>query len=138
VPRTDPLLDRLLVQRVALMAAVTVAACFGWFAWRLGGGADVTVVRTETFTLLAMCQWFNVLNCQSVTRTSLGPALLRNQWLLGGLALSVALQLSVLYVPVMNATLHTVPLPGPTLLLLAGLASSVLWAEELRKLFARR
>ncbi|KQT10873.1 cation-translocating P-type ATPase [Ramlibacter sp. Leaf400] len=138
VPRTDPLLDRLLLQRVALMAALTVAVCFGWFAWRLAGGGDIAAVRTETFTLLAMCQWFNVLNCQSATRTSLGPALLRNRWLLGGLLLSIALQLAVLYLPVMNAMLHTVPLTGWTLLLLAGLGSTVLWGEELRKLVARQ
>jgi magnesium-transporting ATPase (P-type) len=138
VPRRDPLLDRLLLQRVALMASVTVAVCFGWFAWRLGGNAEIDVVRTETFTLLAMCQWFNVINCQSSTRSSLGRALLRNPWLLGGLTLSVLLQLAVLYVPVLNATLHTVPLEGSDLVLLAGLASAVLWAEELRKLFARR
>lgn len=138
VPRTDPLLDRMLLQRVALMATVTVAVCFGWFAGRLAAGGDIAAVRTETFTLLAMCQWFNVLNCQSATRTSLGPALLRNRWLLGGLVLSIALQLAVLYLPVMNAMLHTVPLPGWTLLLLAALASTVLWGEELRKLVARR
>jgi hypothetical protein len=44
-----------------MIAAVT----FGWFAWRLDQGVAMEIVRTETFTVLAMCQWFNVLNCQS-------------------------------------------------------------------------
>jgi Ca2+-transporting ATPase len=35
-----------------LIAAVT----FGWFAWRLGEGAALEIVRTETFTVLAMCK----------------------------------------------------------------------------------
>ena len=136
--RGEPLLDVELLRRLALMAASTVLVCFAWFTWRLASEADTDAVRTEVFTLLAMCQWFNVLNCQSATRTSLGTALLHNRWLLGGLMLSVVLQLAVLYVPLLNSMLHTTPLPGSMLLLLAGLASLVLWPEELRKFFDRR
>ena len=138
VPRDDRLLDRLLLARVALMAPMTAAATFGWFAWRLSQGLPVDLVRTETFTLLAMCQWFNVVNCQSATATALGARLLRNRWLAAGLSLSVALQTAVLYVPAMNTLFHTVPLPSASLLPLLALASTVLWAEELRKAVARR
>ncbi len=137
VPRDDRLLGWPLLQRVALMAPATVAVSFGWFAWRLTQGVPEAVVRTETFTVLAMCQWFNVLNCQSATASALGPRLLRNRWLAGGLSLSVALQVAVLYVPAMNTLFHTVPLPAATLLPLVALASLVLWAEELRKLLVR-
>ncbi|GAB4037852.1 MAG: cation-translocating P-type ATPase [Rubrivivax sp.] len=138
VPRDDPLLGRELLQRVALMTPLIAGVTFGWFAWRLAGGAPEALVRTETFTLLAMCAWFNVLNCQSATASALGPRLLRNPWLAGGLALSVALQAAVLYVPAMNALFHTEPLAPASLLPLLALASTVLWAEELRKLFVRR
>jgi Ca2+-transporting ATPase len=106
---------------------------FGWFAWRLQQGAPLEVVRTETFTVLAMCQWFNVLNCQSASASALRLGVLRNRWLLGGLALSVALQAAVLYAPPMNALFHTVPLEPASLLPLLALASAVLWVEELRK-----
>jgi Ca2+-transporting ATPase len=85
-----------------------------------------------------MCQWFNVLNCQSPTRSALRLGLLRNPWLLGGLALSLVLQAAVLYTTPLNRWFHTVPLEPLALLPLAGLASLVLWAEELRKLLARR
>jgi Ca2+-transporting ATPase len=88
-------------------------------------------------TLLAMCQWFNVLNCQSRNQSALGPGLLRNRWLLAGLAASMILQLAVIYLPAMNALFHTVALSAPVVLLLAGLASAVLAAEELRKFLAR-
>lgn len=103
VPRDDRLVDREMLGRIVLMAGAAVAATFGWFAWRLAGGEPLDVVRTETFTVLAMCQWFNVLNCQSPTRTSLTGALLRNRWLLGGLALSLVLQWTVVYTAPMNA-----------------------------------
>lgn len=42
-------------------------------------------MQTETFTLLAICEWFNVLNCRSETKSALSLGLLRNPWLLGGL-----------------------------------------------------
>jgi magnesium-transporting ATPase (P-type) len=137
VARDDRLLGRELLLRVALMTPAIAAVSFGWFAWRLQQGLPLEVVRTETFTVLAMCQWFNVLNCQSATASALGPGLLRNRWLLGGLTLSVALQALVLYAPPMNALFHTVPLTPESLLPLLALASAVLWAEELRKLFVR-
>ena len=133
VARGDRLLSRELLLRVALMTPAIAAVSFGWFAWRLQQGAPLEVVRTETFTVLAMCQWFNVLNCQSASASALRLGVLRNRWLLGGLALSVALQAAVLYAPPMNALFHTVPLEPASLLPLLALASAVLWVEELRK-----
>jgi Ca2+-transporting ATPase len=137
VPRNDPLVDRGMLVRVLLMSGVAVAVCFGWFAWRLSQGVPEALVRTETFTALAMCQWFNVMNCQSASASALRLGLVRNRWLLGGLLLSVLLQLAVLYAPPMNTLFHTAPLPLATLLTLLALASTVLWTEELRKLVVR-
>jgi Ca2+-transporting ATPase len=137
VPRNDRLLGPEMLKRVALMTPLIAAVTFGWFAWRLGQGVAVEIVRTETFTVLAMCQWFNVLNCQSASASALGLRIVRNRWLLGGLTLSVLLQGLVLYAPTMNTLFHTVPLPLESLLPLLGLASLVLWLEELRKLWVR-
>jgi len=137
VPRDDRLLSRDVLARVALMTPLIAGVTFGWFWWRLGQGVPVELVRTETFTVLAMCQWFNVLNCQSATRSALALGLLKNPWLLGGLSLSMGLQALVLYAPPMNTLFYTVPLAPASLLPLAALASCVLWAEELRKLITR-
>jgi Ca2+-transporting ATPase len=137
VRRDDRLIDRGMLLRVLLMSTGAVVVCFGWFAWRLDAGIAVDTVRTETFTLLVMCQWFNVLNCQSSSTSALRLGLLRNHWLLGGLVLSVLLQALVLYAPFMNTLFHTQPLPLASLLPLVALASLVLWAEELRKWVVR-
>ena len=138
VPRDDALVDRAMLGRVALMVVAAVAATFGWFVWRQADGVAFEVVRTETFTVLAACQWFNMLNCQSATRSALRLGVLRNPWLVGGLAISVALQLAVLYWPPLGELFHTVPIPAADLLPLLAVASTALWAEELRKLVARR
>ncbi len=137
VARDQPLLDRSMLARIALLAPVAVAVTFGWFAWRQAAGVPYEVVRTETFTLLAVCQWFNVLNCQSATASALRLGLLRNHWLAGGFALSLALQAAVLYLPVLNRLFHTVALPPHHLLGIAAAASCVLWVEELRKAMVR-
>ena len=137
VARDDRLLDRLMLWRAALMAVTAAAAAFGWFAWRLDQGVAIELVRTEVFTLVAVSQWFNVLNCQSATLSALRLGVLRNPWLIGGLLLSVLLQGLVLYAPPMNRLFHTVPLPIESLLPLLALASAPLWAEEARKLVVR-
>jgi Ca2+-transporting ATPase len=137
VPRDDRLLSAEMLRRMALLVPAAVAATFGWFVWRQAGGVPFEVVRTETFTVLAMCQWFNVLNCQSATHSALRLRILRNPWLLGGLVLSVVLQAAVLYWPPLSELFHTVPIPPGDLLSIVAVASLVLWTEELRKLFAR-
>jgi magnesium-transporting ATPase (P-type) len=95
-------------------------------------------VRSETFTLVAVCQWFNVLNCRSAHPSAFHRSLLKNWWLLGGLALGNALQFLVTYAEPMNRIFHTVPIPLADFFLIGAAASVVLWAEEIRKLVARR
>jgi len=138
VSMNQPLLNRRLLRRVILMTPVMAASTFGYFVWSISQGAPYAQVQTETFTVLAACQWFNVLNCRSETRSALSFDLFRNPWMLGGLTLSILLQLLVIYWPSMNALFHTVPISGTHFLALTAVASLVLWAEEVRKLFARR
>jgi magnesium-transporting ATPase (P-type) len=134
----DPLFNLAMLRRMALMVPTSVAATLGYFIWRLGTGAPFALVQTETFTVLAMCQWFNALNCESPTRSALRLGIVRNPWLLGGLLLAVLLQLAVIYMASMNRLFHTQPIPLENVLFVAVVASSVLWVEETRKFFARR
>jgi magnesium-transporting ATPase (P-type) len=79
-----------------------------------------------------------VLNCESPTRSALRLGVLKNKWLLGGLVLANVLQLAVVYTGPMNRLFHTVPIPLAEFFLIGAVASVVLWAEEIRKLVARR
>ena len=138
IPTGERLLNRALLQRTALMTPVMALSTFGYFLWRLSEGLPYPQVQTETFTVLAACQWFNVLNCRSATRSAFTSDLLKNRWLVGGLALSIALQGLVIYWPPMNTLFHTAAIPAAHLALIPLVASLVLWCEELRKLIARR
>ncbi|OIQ81528.1 calcium-transporting ATPase 1 [mine drainage metagenome] len=135
---SEPLLSRALLGRVALMSAASSISTFGWFAWRLAQGVPYPQVQTETFTMLVACQWFNVLNCESATRSALRLGILRNRWLAGGIGLSVMLQCVAIYWSPMNTLFHTTPVPAAELAAIFGVASFVLWCEEARKLIVRR
>jgi Ca2+-transporting ATPase len=138
VSRNEPLMTTAMCRRMAVMAASAVAATLGFFIWRLETGAPFALVRSETFTLLVVCQWFNVLNCRSNTASVFSRHQSGNCWLFGGLLLGNILQFWVIYAAPLNQALHTVPIPFADFLLIGVVASLVLWTEELRKWLARR
>ena len=138
IPFGEALLNLAVLKRVFLMTPVMAASTFGYYLWRLSTGVDFVQVQTETFTVLAVCQWFNVLNCRSEHRSAFDLQLLRNRWLLGGLLLGNVLHFLVIYTRPLNNIFHTVPIPLTEFFLIGAVASAVLWAEEIRKFFARR
>ena len=137
-PAGEALITRPMIHRLVLMVASSVTVIFGFFVWRQTTGVSFALVQSETFTLMVISQWFNVLNCRSAIRTSLSLDVLKNRWLVGGLLLGVALHFLVIYMPSFNRVFHTVPIAPGELLLLVVLGSGVLWTEEIRKFLVRR
>ncbi len=138
IPRDEPLLTGALLARMALMTSAIVVSTLGWFVVRIEAGIPESQVRSETFTLLAICEWFNVLNCRSATKSALSPGLLRNRWLVGGLVVGNALQIAVIFWTPLGRVFHTVPFGMAEVIALGAVGSMVLWVEEVRKVFARR
>jgi magnesium-transporting ATPase (P-type) len=83
-----------------------------------------------------LAQLFNSLNARSA-RASAFSRLFGNRWLWAAIALSLMLQVAVVEVPFLNDAFSTTPLGVGGWGICVGLASGVLWAEELRKLGAR-
>jgi Ca2+-transporting ATPase len=133
---SDPLLGGALLARLAWMGLAISGLTLGTFAWDLARGTPLPQARTAAFTLLALCEWANVMNVRSEQRSAFSRAPWRNPWLLAGILASVALQAAVLYWPPLMRTFHTVSLPPAELIRLAAIASAVLWAEEARKALA--
>lgn len=127
-----------MLHRVFLMTPMMAISTFGYFLWRLSTGVEYAQVQTETFTVLAVCQWFNVLNCRSETHSAFDLNLLRNKWLLIGLLLGNVLHFLVVYTDPLSRIFHTRPIAPSEFFLIGAVASLVLWAEEIRKFFARR
>ncbi|MGN6106014.1 MAG: cation transporting ATPase C-terminal domain-containing protein [Kofleriaceae bacterium] len=138
VPAREPLLTRVLLSRIAVMIAAITTSTLGWFLVRTHAGAPAALVQTETFTLLAICEWFNVLNCRSELRSAFSLGLLRNPWLVGGLVLGNLLQIAVVFWAPLGRVIHTVPISLGDAIALGVVGSLVLWVEEVRKWLVRR
>jgi magnesium-transporting ATPase (P-type) len=103
----------------------------------VGSGGDVETARTMAFTTLVVAQLFNCFNARS-DRVSALPRLFVNRWLWGAIVLSLALQVAVVHVGFLNDAFGTTPLSATDWLVCVALASSVLWADEAKKLLGRR
>jgi Ca2+-transporting ATPase len=134
----EPLLSRVLLTRMGFMVPAIVISTLGWFIARTAAGVPAAQVQTETFTLLVVCEWFNVLNCRSESRSALSLGLLKNRWLVGGLVAGNLLQVAVVFLPPLGRLFHTVPFDLGVVVALGAVGSLVLWIEELRKLLVRR
>jgi magnesium-transporting ATPase (P-type) len=101
------------------------------------GHGTLQEARTLAFTTLVLAQLFNCFNARS-DRVSAFHHLFTNRLLWAAIALSLLFQFAVIYVPFLHHAFDTSPLGLDDWLLCLGLASSVLWADELRKLVGRR
>lgn len=127
-----------------VMAAVTLIGMDmhlegGLFTDRSVGGShefQMVEARTMGFTILVFAQMFNALASRSHL-SSVFSGLFSNKWLWGAIAVSVVLQLAVIYLPFLNTAFGTTPLGPLAWLECIGLALFVLVASELRKVVLR-
>ena len=100
------------------------------------GTGTITEARTMAFTTLVLAQLFNCFNARS-DRVSAFHRLFTNPVLWIAICISLALQVAVVYSPFLNDAFDTIAIDATDWLLCIGLASVVLWTDELRKLVTR-
>ena len=126
-----------LVMAVLTLVGMDMHLAGGLFTDRsvsaMGHDAQITEARTMGFTILVFAQLFNALASRS-DRKSAFVGLFSNHWLWGAIAVSIVLQLLVIYVPFLNVAFGTMPLEPTAWAECIGLAALVLVASELRKL----
>jgi Ca2+-transporting ATPase len=127
---------------IALVGAIMAAGTLFVLDASLPGGmvhgsGNLRYAQTMAFTTLMLFQIVNVFNARSDEESAFAR-LFTNPWLWGAVALSVVLQIAVVYVPFLQSAFGTVALSGADWLTCIAVASSVLWLRELSKLVARR
>ena len=133
----EKILNREILAVVAFNGCIMGALSFLLFRWDITGGSPVIHAQTLTFTAFVVFQMFSVFNCISLYRSVARSELGANRFLVVAVAASLALQLAVVYVPVLNGLFHTVPLgPGDWAAIL-GCGALVLLLEEARKTVVR-
>lgn len=138
---SDRIIDGEMVRNVLFVGLVMAAATLLTLDIGLRGGLvegshGLTYARTMAFTTLVLAQLFNCFNARS-SRMSAFHHAFTNRLLWVAVAVSLLLQIAVVHVVFLNDAFHTTPLTGTDWLVCAGMASTVLWAEEVRKLVAR-
>ncbi|HEV7757696.1 MAG TPA: cation-translocating P-type ATPase [Acidimicrobiales bacterium] len=138
---TDRIIDREMQIGIGFVGLIMAVATLAALDLRLPGGivgdsGDIVEARTMAFTTLVLAQLFNCFNARS-DRTSAFRTLFTNRLLWAAIGLSLALQVAVVHVPFLNDAFDTAPLSIRDWMICAALASTVLWADELRKLVGR-
>ena len=103
----------------------------------IDGSGDMRYAQTLAFTTLVLYQMFNIFNSRSDEQSAFAN-LFRNHWLWIAVGASLVFAGRGVYAPIMQQAFSTVPLRLSDWWLCGGIASSVLWISELRKLVARR
>jgi potassium/sodium efflux P-type ATPase len=97
-----------------------------------GGTDTLEVARTAGFTTLVFAALITAFNARSASSSAV-RGLFSNAWLWGAVLLGVLLQVAVVSLPPLQVAFATAPLDGAHWLVCAGMASMVLWVEEVRK-----
>jgi magnesium-transporting ATPase (P-type) len=139
---TDRVIDRemwLGVLFVGLVMAIATLVTLdrGLPGGLLPGSGTIVEARTAAFTVLVLAQLFNCVNSRS-DRASAFRGMFTNPRLFAAIGLSFALQVLVVHVPWLNVAFGTQPMSLADWALCIAIASSVLWADELRKFVLRR
>lgn len=101
---------------------------------------SVGSIKAQSMVLATMAsfQWFRAWATHAGDESVFAVNPFSNRFLVGAILLVIALQMIAFYTPVMNTILRTVPLSLADWALVVGISSSVLIAEELRKLIRNR
>jgi Ca2+-transporting ATPase len=133
---TESILGRGMGWRIAASGTLLglLSLAVGYWAWRQGNPDWQTMV----FTTLTFGQMAAVLSLRSDSESFFRFGIRKNPSLLAAVALTVALQLAVTYVPFLRELFETQPLSAPELLLCIGLGVLMLLGVELERLLFKQ
>jgi len=140
--RDDPVIDRPMQISIMIIGVTMAVATLTMLDLVMVGGlyegsGDLDTGRTGAFTVLVLCQLVHAFVARSQER-SIFSGYGTNPWLWAAVAVSLLLQVLVVYLPFLNQAFGTAPMPLSHWLLAAALASSVLWVSEIEKYVRRR
>ncbi|HEX7979112.1 MAG TPA: HAD-IC family P-type ATPase, partial [Gemmatimonadaceae bacterium] len=141
-PRTERVITSQMWSSILVVGVTMAAVTLLTLDLSLPGGfvearRELPHGQTMAFTTLVLAQLVNVFNARSEQRSAF-TQLFANRWLWGAVLVSLALQMLVLYVPVMQRAFGTVALGPRDWLECTAMASAVLWVSEVMKAIRRR
>jgi magnesium-transporting ATPase (P-type) len=135
---TESVFDRLMIWQT-LVAGLTMGL-LAFVNWRLLLGMDFTEeeARNRLLLLMVLFQNFHVFNSRSERESAFRVPISRNYFLVGGVALALAVHVASMHIPFMQRLLRIAPVGMQEWLVPIALASAVLGSVEIFKIFLRR
>ncbi|PIN83516.1 ATPase, partial [Candidatus Micrarchaeota archaeon CG11_big_fil_rev_8_21_14_0_20_47_5] len=108
------------------------------YFYYLEHASSIGHMRTVVFTLLSFMQLWSAINARTASKSVFEAGFFSNRYLVGGIAVSIVVQLAAIYHPFFNEVLKTVPLTlFDWAVVLAG-STSLFMLFEIIKYFERR
>jgi Ca2+-transporting ATPase len=145
LPPRDPhrrVIDRRMWFDILYVGVIMAVGTLLVVDWSLPGGflsngtGSLRYAQTMAFTTLVFFQLFNVFNSRS-DHDSAFKNLFSNKWIWVAVAVSVLLQVVVVYVPLLQQAFGTMPLQPTDWAICIVIGSTVLWLREAAKLVMR-
>ncbi len=133
----DPILSRILISRMAVVALTMAAVTLIIVAVLVGQGQELAYIQTVAFMALVSAQWMNAFNARSEYKSSFSRITKINHGLTIGFAFGFFLQMLVMFGP-LKSVFGIVEVPIETLILTSGImVAAILAVAELHKLVVR-
>lgn len=131
----EPIFNRLMIERVAISAAVMGTLAFLVFHQLLASGMSEFTARNSVLLLMVLFENVHIGNCRSETKSAFALSPFRNRLLLIGTIAAQLIHIGALYTPGLSTILKVEPVTFDQWLQLAVVALGVLFVNELHKLF---
>ncbi len=129
----EPIFNRLMIERSAIVALFMGGLWFLLFYWMLKTGMDLKSARNILLLLVVLFVNVHIANCRSETKSAFQIPLMRNPVLVFGVLTAFLFHVLAMYLPLGQWTLKTEPVSVGTWLLAAGLASTSIILMEWHK-----
>ncbi|MCL6501445.1 MAG: HAD-IC family P-type ATPase [Pirellulales bacterium] len=130
---TEPIFNRLMIERTLVAAVVVAGVGVAAFWWMIRHGWTAKQASNSLLLLLVLFENVHIGNCRSETRSALVTSPLRSPFLFFGVLGALAVHVLAMYTPLLQKVLRTEPVSLRTWLAMAGLSSTVFLAMELHK-----
>ncbi|MCK5039041.1 MAG: cation transporting ATPase C-terminal domain-containing protein, partial [Thermoplasmata archaeon] len=133
-----PLISNRMLARVVMVSSIMMLGAFISFYSALNSGASEIEARTVAMTSIVMMEVIYIFSSRSFTIPALSKDFFSNRSIFVGAGLTILLQLSVVYIPVVNSLFKTAPISVAGWMPILAAAGALFAFVELEKIVMRK
>ncbi|MCX7616688.1 HAD-IC family P-type ATPase [Tepidiforma sp.] len=136
--RSDGIISPLLWERTVVAGIPRLVGTLALFRWELDHGASLESAQTVALTTMVLFQAFHLGNVRSERQSAFTRSPFLNPFLLTGTIAALSLHVAALYLPPTQYVLRVEPLSFEAWWRMIAVASTIILAVEVHKLWVRR